>query len=93
MAADEEKLDPRELTVSRLEEELQQHLCRLEDQEKAHLETVEQFHIRAAQDEDRLEQGMENAVGWTRREMELESAEALQEKDRIIASRDRRSLG
>ena len=54
---------------------------------------MEQFHIRTAQDEDRLEQGMENAVGWTRREVELESAEALREKDKIIASRDRQITG
>ena len=54
-AADEEMLDARELRVSRLEEELQQRLSGLEDQVKAHLEMVEQFHIRAAQDEDRQE--------------------------------------
>ena len=54
---------------------------------------MEQFHIRAAQDEDRLEQGMENVMGWTRREVELESAEALHEKDMPIASRDRQITG
>ena len=36
---------------------------------------------------------MENAVVWTRHEVELESAEALREKDRAIASRDRQITG
>ena len=49
---------------------------------------MEQLHIRVVQDEDRLEQGMDNAVEWTRREVELQSTEILQEKDRTIASRD-----
>ena len=31
---------------------------------------------------------MDNAVGWTRREVKLESTRVLQEKDRAIASRD-----
>ena len=77
VAADEEMLDARELRVSRLEETLQLRLRELEDQERAYLEAAEQFHIRAAQDEDRLEQGMDNAVEWTRREVELESMEVL----------------
>ena len=54
VAADEDMLDARELRVSRLEETLQWRLRELEDQERAYLEAMEQFQIRAAQDEDRL---------------------------------------
>ena len=85
VAADEERLDARELRVSRLEETLQWRLRELEDQERAYLEVTEQFQIRAAQDEDRLEQGMDNAVEWTRHEVTLKSEGVLQEKDRTIA--------
>ena len=93
MAADEEMLDARELRVSRLEETLQQRLRELEDQDKAYLEAAEQLHIRAAQDEDRLEQRMDNTMEWTRREVRLENTEALQERDGIITLRDKRISG
>ena len=77
LVADEVLLDARELRVSRLEETLQRHLHELEDQERAYLEAEEQLHIRAAQDEDRLEQGLDNVVEWTRREVKLESTGVL----------------
>ena len=90
LAADEEMLNARELRIAREEWELQQRLGDFEEQEQAHFEALEHLQLKAFQDEVRLEQGMENAAGWTRQEVELENAEALRAKDKIIDSQDRR---
>ena len=58
------------------------------DEEKAYLEAEEMFQTRAALDEERLEQGMLNMAGWTRHEVEAETAETIRVKDEAITSRD-----
>ena len=78
-----------ELRLSSQQEEVQRRLCWLESREKAYFEAEELLQIRATQDEDRLEQGLENVAGWTLQEVEAESKEIVREKDEIIASRDR----
>ena len=89
VVTDEEMLNSLELRLSRQREELQWRLSWLESREEAYFEADELLRIRAAQDEDHLEQGLENVAGWTRHEMEVETVEIVREKDEIISSRDR----
>ena len=88
VAMEEELLNAREQRLSNQQKKLQDRLRELEAQKKAFLEAEEAYQARAALDEDRLEQGMLNVEGWTRKEVEAMTEKAIREKDEVIRSKD-----